>query len=310
VFDCDAVIIGAGPAGLTAGIYLSRAGWRTVVLEKESFGGYLKKIEWIENYPGFPEGISGSILGSEMVKQAEAWGVQLEFGEVTGIELFSKTRWVGCDNGKGYTTAVVIAAGGCRKKKLNVPGEEKLLGKGVFNCALCDGNQYADKVVAICGGGDAAVTEARYMARLASKVYLIELQDNLTACSILKDRVVDDPKIEILCGTRVKEIAGQDRVEGLICHQPATDQTLSLAVDGVLVHIGMDPNTQFLDGILTLNEDRRIQVDPAMSSEVEYVFAAGDVRGGSPGQVATAVGDGAMAAISAHRVLETISRGH
>ena len=308
MFDYDAVIVGGGPAGLTAGMYLTRAGWRTLVLEQESFGGYLKKIEWIENYPGFAEGVSGSVLGSEMEKQAEAAGVELDYGEVNAIEIFSKTRWVGCTDGKGFTTAVVILAGGCRKKALNVPGESMLMGKGVFSCALCDGNQFEDKVVAICGGGDSAVTEARYMARLAAKVYLIEVAPTLTACSILRERLMDDPKIEVLCGTQVKEIVGKDRVEGVVCYHADNQKTDTLAIDGVLVHIGMDPNTTYLEDIVTLGDDKRIVVDATMSSETQYLFAAGDVRSGSIGQVAAAVGDGAVAALSAQGVLASIHR--
>jgi thioredoxin reductase (NADPH) len=307
MFDYDAVIVGGGPAGLTAGIYLSRAGWRTIVLEQESFGGYLKKIERIENYPGFAKGISGNDLAAEMVNQAQEYGVQLEPGEVANIEIFSRTRWVGCENGQGYTTAAVIIAGGCRQKKLGVPGEDLLLGKGVFSCALCDGGHFADKVVAICGGGDAGVTEALYMSRLASKVYLIETEANLTASAVLQDRVKENPKIEILCGTRVQEITGTTRVEGISCLQPSENKSITLDVEGILVHIGIDPNTTYLQEIVPLNEDERVEVHPDMESGVPYVFAAGDIRSGSPGQVATAVGDGATAAISAQRLLQEMN---
>lgn len=304
MFDYDAVIVGGGPAGLTAGIYLSRAGWRTIILEQESFGGYLKKIEWIENYPGFSKGISGNDLAAEMVHQAQSYGAYLEQGEVSNIEIFSKTRFVGCTTGQGYTTAIVIIAGGCRQKKLGVPGEDLLLGKGVFNCALCDGGHFTDKVVAVCGGGDAGVTEALYMSKLASKVYLIEAESKLTASAVLRDRVNDHPRMEVLCGTRVQEILGRTQVEGLSCLQTTGDKTMTLDVEGVLVHIGLDPNTAYLDGIVPLGEDERVDVHPDMGSEVPCIFAAGDIRGGSPGQVVTAVGDGAMAAISAQRLLQ------
>lgn len=308
MFDCDVVIVGGGPAGLTAGIYLSRAGWRTIVLEQESFGGYLKKIEWIENYPGFAKGVSGSDLAAEMVNQAEKYGVQLEQEEVTMIEIFSKTRWVGCATGQGYTTAVVIIAGGCRKKKLDVPGEDLLLGKGVFSCALCDGGHFADKVVAVCGGGDAGVTEALYMSRLASKVYLIEAEPTLSASAVLQDRVKENSKVEILCGTRVQEILGNTQVEGIACLQLSESKTMTLDVEGILVHIGLDPNTTYLQGMLPLNGEERIDVRFDMQSEVPYFFAAGDIRSGSPCQVVTAVGDGATAAISANRLLQEMNR--
>jgi len=153
MFDWDVVIIGGGPAGLTAGLYLSRAKRRTLLLDKDSFGGYIRNIELIENYPGYSEGVAGAQLASEMVKQAETYGLHMETAEVTGLELFSGTRWVACSRGKGYTTNIIIIAGGSRNKKLGVPGEEKFEGKGVFNCAFCDGGHYADRVVAVCGGG-------------------------------------------------------------------------------------------------------------------------------------------------------------
>lgn len=306
MFDVDAVIIGGGPAGLTAGIYLRRAGWRTLLLEKENFGGYLKSIERIENYPGYSDGVAGTTLADEMIGQARAFGVQLEIGEVTELELFSKTRWVGCDSGKGYTTAVVIVAGGCKKKKLGVPGEALLAGKGVFSCALCDGGAFADRTVAICGGGDSAVTEAGYMARLAKKVYLIEAEPELTACSMLQDRLSKEEKIEVICGSRVTEILGTGHVEGIVCSDASGGGNRTLEVDGVLVHIGMEPNSDFLDGLVPLTEDQRVMVAPDMASENPYVFAAGDIRSGSPCQVATAVGDGAMAAIAAQKALQAI----
>jgi thioredoxin reductase (NADPH) len=153
MFDWDVVIVGGGPAGLTAGLYLSRAKRRTILLDKESFGGSIKKVEWIENYPGFTDGVSGAELASKMMIQATNYDLQLEQAEVTGIELFSSCRWVAFASGQGYTAAAVIIAGGSRPKKLRVPGEELLRGKGLFSCALCEGGQFTDRVVAVCGGG-------------------------------------------------------------------------------------------------------------------------------------------------------------
>ena len=154
MFDYDAIIIGGGPAGLTAGLYLSRAKRRTVLLEKDMFGGPIKDVEWIENYPGFADGVAGARLSSEMVNQSTKYGLKFEQTEVVGIELFSSCRCVRCTNGAGYTTSVVIIAGGARHRKLGVPGEEKLQGKGILSCAFCDGGQFAERVVAVCGGGD------------------------------------------------------------------------------------------------------------------------------------------------------------
>jgi thioredoxin reductase (NADPH) len=302
MFDWDAVIIGGGPAGLTAGLYLSRAKRRVLLLDKDSAGGYIRNVALIENYPGFPDGISGAQLASQMISQAVKYGLQIETAEVTGIELFSSTRYVGCSRGQGFTTNIIIIAGGSKNKKLGVPGEAELAGKGVFECAFCDGGHYADKVVAVCGGGDAGATEALYMAKIASKVILIEAMPRLTATAILQDRLAADPKIEVCCGTMVEAIAGRDKVE--VIELAAGKKKETLKVDGVLVHIGLEPNTDYLEGIVPLDQQGQVIVSVRMETEVPYIFAAGDIRSGSPRQVVTAVGDGAIAAITADRLLQ------
>jgi thioredoxin reductase (NADPH) len=309
MFDWDVVIIGGGPAGLTAGLYLSRAKRRTLLLDKDSFGGYIRNVELIENYPGFTNGISGAQLASEMVNQAVTYGVQMKIAEVTGIELFSGCRWVGCADGQGYTTNVVIIAGGSRNKKLGVSGEESLQGKGVFNCAFCDGGHFSDRVVAVCGGGDAGVGEALYMSKIASRVILIEAESKLTATAILQERASTNPKLEILCGMRVEAIFGNDKVEAIELVDKVGNRREKKKVDGVLVHIGLEPNTGYLDGIVPLDSQEQVIVNDKMETEVPYILAAGDVRSGSPRQVATAVGDGAIAAISAERLLQVWERG-
>jgi thioredoxin reductase (NADPH) len=302
MFDWDAVIIGGGPAGLTAGLYLCRANRRTLLLDKDTAGGYIRNIELIENYPGFADGVSGAQLASQMVRQSTKYGLQVENAEVTGIELFSGTRYVGCSRGQGFTTNVIIIAGGSRNKKLGVPGEAELAGKGVFECAFCDGGHYAGKVVAVCGGGDAGVTEALYMAKIASKVILIEAMPKLTATAVLCDRLNALPKVEIRCGYRVEAITGKDKVEAI--EIAAGNKKETLKVDGVLVHIGLEPNTGYLEGIVPLDSQGQVIVNEKMESEMPYIFAAGDIRSGSPRQVAAAVGDGAIAAIMAQRVLQ------
>ena len=304
MFDWDVIIIGGGPAGLTAGLYLGRAKRRTLLLDKDSFGGYIKNVELIENYPGFADGIAGPQLASEMVNQVAKYGLRMETAEVTGIELFSNCRWVACTGGQGYTTSIVIIAGGSQHKKLGVPGEGSLKGKGVFNCGFCDGGHYTDQVVAVCGGGDAGVTEALYMAKIASKVILIEAEPELTAAAVLQERASANPKLEIFCGMRVRAIAGHDRVEAIELMGEEDKTKEKIKVDGVLVHIGMEPNTGYLDGIVPLDSQGQVIVNEKMETEVPYILAAGDVRGGSPRQVVTAVGDGATAAISAERLLQ------
>jgi thioredoxin reductase (NADPH) len=210
---------------------------------------------------------------------------------------------VGCVNGQGYTTNIVIITSGSRNKKLGVPGEESLHGKGVFNCAFCDGGHFADRVVAVCGGGDAGITEALYMTKIASKVILIEAESKLTATAILQERAFSHPNLKIICGMCVKAIAGDRKVEAIELEEKLGERKERIKVDGVLVHIGTEPNTDFLEGIVPLDNQGQIIVNDKMETEVPYIFAAGDVRSGSLRQVATAVGDGAIAAISAERLL-------
>jgi thioredoxin reductase (NADPH) len=304
MFDYDAVIVGGGPAGLTAGLYLCRGNWRTVLLDKESFGGYIKNIELIENYPGFADGVSGAQLATQMVNQATRYGLRLEQTEVVGIEVFSSSKWVTCVDGKGYTTAAIIIAGGSIPKKLGVPGEEELRGKGVISCAFCDGGQFVDRVVAVCGGGDSGITEALYLAKLASKVVVLEVMPKLNATAILQDRVRDNPRMEVHCGVKVEAIVGKDKVEGIDISEAGNGKKQTLKVDGVLVHVGLDPNTGYLEGIVPLDSQGQIIVNEWMETEVPGIFSAGDIRSKSPRQVTAAVGDGAAAGIATQRFLQ------
>jgi thioredoxin reductase (NADPH) len=302
VFDWDAVIIGGGPAGLTAALYLCRAGRRTLLLERDTPGGYIRNVESIENYPGFPDGVPGARLAAEMVRQAGNYGLHTELAGVTGLEVFSGTRYVGCSRGQGFTTGVVIIAGGSKNRKLGVPGEAELSGKGVFECAFCDGGHYAGKVVAVCGGGDAGVTEALYMAKIASKVIVVEAMPGLTATAVLVDRLTALPNVEVRTGTLVTAVTGKDSVEAVELSTGAEKEMLK--VDGVLVHIGLEPVTDYLEGVVPLDEQGQIIVNEKMESELPCILAAGDIRSGSPRQVVSAVGDGAIAAITAQRLLQ------
>ncbi len=304
MLDYDVVITGGGPAGLAAGLYLSRGKYRVLLVDKEGFGGQIKNVEWIENYPGFARGVAGPQLASEMMSQATSFGLQLEMAEVTGIELYSASRCLNFADGRSYTAEAVIFAGGCQRKKLGIPGESEFEGKGVFNCALCDGDQFSDKIVAICGGGDTGVTEAIYMTKLASKVILLEAEPELTATAVLQDRARSNERIEVHCGTEIVSISGNEHVETIELLDVKTKKKSTLPVDGVLIDIGMEPNTGFMKNIVQIDEQRRINVNDKMETSARYVFAAGDIRSGSPGQVVTAVSDGAIAAIYVQKLLQ------
>jgi thioredoxin reductase (NADPH) len=306
MFDFDAIIIGSGPAGITAGIYLARAKYRTIVLDKESFGGYPKNIDLIENYPGFPDGISGAQLASSMVAQAKKHGVRFDNVEVSGLEFFSDCRWVNCTNGQGYTTAVVIIAGGSRHKMLGIRGETEFQGKGVFECALCDGGQFEGGVVAVCGGGDSAISEALYMSRIASKVIVIHRRNQLRAAKMLQDRALAEPKIEFIWDSAVEAIEGQDRVKHIKIRNLLNNTNTDLSADGLLVQIGTEPVTDYLNGMVPLDKEGFVIVNSQMETDVPHVLAAGDIRSGSPRQIAAAVGDGAIAGITAQRLLQKL----
>jgi thioredoxin reductase (NADPH) len=302
--DFDAIIIGGGPAGLTAGLYLCRGGWRTLLIEKEAVGGYIMNIDLIENYPGFPDGVVGSQLGMEMKKQAQKYGLKTERNEVIMVQLTTGDKMVSCGNGMVYTTPAVVIAGGSVPKKLGVPGENKLSGSGVFYCAFCDGGQYRDLGVVVVGGGDSGASGALYLAKIASKVTVIEAMPELTATAVLRDRIKENPKIEVRCGVKVNAILGEDRVESVEIEEKGKKSQLK--VDGVLVHVGLDPITDYLEGVVPLDKQGRVVVNERMETEVPGIFAAGDIRADSPGQVAAAVGDGATAAISAQQYLQKL----
>jgi thioredoxin reductase (NADPH) len=299
MFDWDAIIIGGGPAGLTAGLYLSRGGMRTLLLEEETYGGKIKNLEMIENYPGFQEGVSGAKLSTEMQNQATKYGLTLEMNKVVGLELYSGLKCVICSNGKSYTTGIIIITGGSHPKKLGVPGELELTGKGVFTCAFCDGSHFANQTVVVCGGGDAGITEALYMTKIASKVILIEALPSLTASAVLKERAKTNPKLEILCGKKIVAITGNGKVEAVECENIADGKKEKVPTNGVLVHIGLIASTDYLSDVVPLDKKGQIIVNDKMETEIPLIFAAGDIRSGSAGQISTAIGDGAAAAISA-----------
>src|SRR3990172_9036623 len=275
--DYDAIVIGAGPAGLTAGIELAQGKHPVLVLEKESFGGPIINVEWIHGYPRPGDRIAGAMLASELVKRAEEAGVAMELAEVIELAPYSGCLSVTCADGRAYTSSVVIHAGGLESRKLGVPGEEQFQGKGMIHCALCDAGLYRDRVVAVCGGGDAGVIEALYLARFASRVVVVEAQPLLSAKPGLRERALADAKLEIRCGEKPVAILGNDGVTGLLVENPATGRKEELAAYGVLVHVGYQPASSYLEGVLALDDSGHIV-------ECENTFEV--TACGSPRQVA------------------------
>ncbi len=293
----DVIIVGAGPAGLTAGLYTSRARLRTLMLEKETIGGELMDRDLIENYPGYPDGVSGSELGSNMMTQVMKYEPEIQLDEVQQIEIKEEYKIVKASQGDYWCRAIIIA-GGAHPKRLGVPGEERFIDKGVFYCGTCDGPRLTGKRVAVAGGGDSGVTEALFLAKLVSKVIVIELMPHLTATKTLQERVSSNPKIETKCGVKIEAILGDKQVEALDILDVQTGQRNVLEVDGILVHVGIEANTDYLRGSLPLNNRGQILVNERMETEIAGIFAAGDIRHNSSCQISTAVGDGATAALS------------
>lgn len=300
------IIIGGGPAGLTAGLYSSRAGIKTLLIEKGLIGGQIGNVEKIENYPGFPDGISGSELADCMHRQALKYGLEIFTDEVTAIENVTKFKKVETNQGSFNAPAIIIA-GGCQRRKLEVHGEYKFLGKGVSYCAICDGPLFKDKVVAVVGGGNAAITEALSLTKFASSVKVIHRRHQLRATRILQEKAFIEPKIEFLWNTIVTEIQGDNIVTHLKLREITTDKSFSLKVDSIFIAIGLVPNTGYLKGIVPLDKAGYIITNDLMETKIPGIFAAGDIRYNSPRQVITAAGDGAIAALSMERFLTQLA---
>jgi len=300
--EYDVVIIGGGPSGLTAGLYASRSRLSSLLIEKAATGGYIVNAGLVENYPGFPQGISGLELAELMNKQAAKYGLETLLAEVNGLELRGKQEVVKTTEGDIVAKAVIIA-GGSDRVKLGVPGEEEFTGKGVAYCALCDAAFYRDRPVAVAGGGNAAINEALELSKFASKVTIIHRRQELRAVRILQERAFAEPKIEFLWNAVVEAIEGEDMVRRLRLRNVLTGEKSVLAISGIFVAIGFKPNTDYLRGILSLDATGAIITNEKMETEVPGIFAAGDIRSGSIRQVIAAAGDGAVAAIYAERFI-------
>jgi thioredoxin reductase (NADPH) len=297
--EYDIVIIGAGPAGLAAGLYAARARRSTLVIERKVTGGQIALTNDVENYPGI-DCINGFELADAMHKQASKYGMETALTDVTAIEQSAdSTHKIQTADGTTYTAKAVILTGGADYNKLGVPGEERLTGFGVSYCATCDAAFYRDHTVAVVGGGDAAMDEGLFVARFAKKVYIIHRRDELRASAILQERAFAEPKFEFVWNTVVEEILGDKTVTGARLKNTVTNEMRTLDVTGVFVFIGMTPNTGFLRDKLRMDGGGHILVNEWMETSIAGLYAAGDIRANSARQVVTAAGDGVTAAIRA-----------
>ena len=306
--DYDLVIIGGGPAGLTAGLYAARARLNVVLLEKAVLGGQVIVSDWVENYPGFPEGLNGFELMQRMADQAKRFGLTIETNEVVSLDLTEPIKKIHL-NDKTVTAHTIILATGASPKKLGIPGEDMFSGKGVSFCATCDGPFFKDRVVAAVGGGDTAVKESLFLTKFAKKVYLIHRRDELRATKILQERALENDKIEPIWDSVVTSVnGGLTDVESLTVKNVKTQETQTLSVDGCFIWVGTDPNTKFLGDTIHVDKSGFIIVDLSMETSVPGVYAAGDIRNPLCRQIVTAVGDAAMAVYSAENYLEKITK--
>jgi thioredoxin reductase (NADPH) len=298
----EVIIIGSGPAGLTAAIYAARAMLSPRVITGNALGGQAATTSEVENYPGFPEGLGGLELTQRMQKQAERFGARIEIDEVLEVNLRHHPFHLRTVGGEFEARSLIVATG-VSPRLLGVPGEAEFKGRGVSYCATCDGFFYQGKVVAVVGGGDAAVEEAVFLTKFAQKVYIVHRRDRLRAQKIVQQRALENPRIEVIWNNVVTDILGARTVSGIRVRDVLTNDTRVIDVDGMFSYIGNVPNTQLFQGQLELDERGYIVTDRGMHTSVPGVFAAGDVQEKVLWQVSTAVGSGAVAAVEAERFL-------
>ena len=301
--DYQLIIMGGGPAGLTAGLYAARNKIKTVLIEKAMMGGLAVYSELIENYPGFPDGISGMDLGQLMLKQAEKFGLKTVYSDITGLDLIGAKKVVKTSEGD-FTAKAVIVALGSERINLDVPGEKEFVGRGVSYCATCDAAFFRDKEVAVIGGGDSAISEAVHLAKFASKVTVIHRRDKWRATPVFVDKANAEPKINFLLNTVVDSVDGEENVKQLKLSNKVTGQKSVLPLSGVFVAVGQKPNTELVKELVEQDSTGYIVTNEKMETGVPGVFAAGDIRSNSIRQCVSAAGDGATAALYADRFIE------
>ncbi len=300
----DLTVVGGGPAGLTAAFYASREGLSTLVLERSSLGGQAALTERLESYPGFPAGLTGADFGKRLVEQAKRFDVEMvSAAEVAQVREESHDRVVRTAEGAEYRSHAVILAPGNAYKRLGAEGEDDLIGAGIHYCATCDGPFYKGKEIVVIGGGNSAAEEGSFLTQFASMVTILVRGDKLTASKIYHDKVMNHPKIKTRFNVQVKKFLGKKHLEGVVVQTPRGEETLKPAA--VFVFIGLKPNTDFVRGTVALTKEGFIDA-PEFATSLKGVFAAGDARAGSTKQVASAVGEGAAAALAVRHYLEEI----
>lgn len=306
----DIIIVGGGPGGLCAGMYAARANRKTICLEKFIPGGQISMTGEVEDYPGF-EHITGAELGSKFESHARKFGLEIALEEVAEVYCEGEDRVVRCEGGNSYRAKVVIISTGGTPVKLGIPGEVEYAGKGVSYCAICDGAFFKEKVIAVVGGGDAAVEEGGYLTKYGTKVHLIHRRDSLRAQKIIQQRAFDNPKMAFAFDTVVESINGNDRqVTDLTLKNVKTGAISKLEIGAIFVYIGFTPNSKLVREGLTLDAGGYIITNDRMETNIPGIFACGDVRAQLVRQVTNAVGDGTTAAVAAEKYIESLEDRH
>lgn len=299
----EVIIIGGGPAGLTAGLYTSRSRFNTLLIEIGLLGGQMTTTEVIENYPGFPQGINGDELSRLMEEQAKRFGLEVVSQEVVEVKLEGERKLVKTDESTYLCEALIICTG-TEYRKLEIPGEKEFTGKGVSYCATCDGAFFKDSQIVVVGGGDSALTEALFLTKFAKELTIIHRRDALRGTKIYQERVLSNPKIKMLWNSIVQKIKGDSIVRSIVIKNVKTGEINEFNTEGVFLFVGFSPRTQFLKNLITFDEAGYIVTDENCETSIKGIFAAGDCRKRLLRQIATAVGDGATAAFATEKYLE------
>ena len=300
--DYDVLIVGGGLAGMTAGLFAARHGMSTAIIEKMMGGAQIINIEKIENFPGFPQGISGAELGPAVQEQAMDAGVEFIIAEASGVTRDGDQKVVVSDAGQHRAKAVIVAAGS-NLRQLGIPGEEELFGRGVSHCATCDGPMFMNEVVGVVGGGDSAVDEALTLTDYVNRVLIFHRGDRLSAQKVLQDRLNDNRKIEVVWNSVVERILGEDTLTGVEVRNTVTNLENQVNLNGLFIYVGLEPGSELVKDLVKLDNAGHIPVGISMETEIPGLYAVGDIRQNSASQLVSSAGDGATAAIAAFKYI-------